>query len=154
MKMSEDPRTSAQASANDRKIVFLAGTYVTGIPSEAPDAPESFGTSRSPVSAEAAERPEVDLGDQVLDHAHRFGHATSGVNLDLVPLAIPKGQRVGPVSLFAGDRQGRRRVESAAQKDHGFPSHHPPLQYGLDFAADPGEPLVTCLRTTWQRMVT
>jgi hypothetical protein len=32
MKISLLPRVSAQASASDRKIVFRAGTYVTGMP--------------------------------------------------------------------------------------------------------------------------
>src|SRR5665213_1713042 len=60
VKMSLDPSTSAQAKANDRKMVFRAGTYVTG--------------SR-PFFADFAAAPFI----QLYLYAHRVKGLTPGV---------------------------------------------------------------------------
>ena len=52
MNISLAPSTSAHASANERKIVFRAGTYVTGIPCSISALSRPFGTSMSSVSAD------------------------------------------------------------------------------------------------------
>ena len=51
-KISLDCKTSAQAKEKERKIVFLAGTYVTGIDPLIVLSERSLGTSISSVSAE------------------------------------------------------------------------------------------------------
>ncbi len=65
MKMREAPATSAYARANERKIVFRAGTYVTGMPLLMALLGAGFGNINICCKSRAAEDTEIDPGGAV-----------------------------------------------------------------------------------------
>ena len=65
-----------------------------------------------------AEDPQVDVGHHVPSDALRVRDPLRGVQFDAVPLPVPEAQRVRHVALRPGDRQHRRRIQSAAEQHH------------------------------------
>ena len=60
-----------------------------------------------------AERPQVNLDDDVAHHPSRLGHSTGGLQLDRVTLAVAKRDGVRFIALALGDGKGRGRVQAA-----------------------------------------
>ncbi len=124
MKMSSASDTSANASANDRKIVLRAGTYVTGMPPPISSARSCLGTSMSAVSADPPKaRRSISVTTWRFD-AQRLRDARGEVELARVALAVAEGERVRLVALGARDRERRGRVKPAGQEDHRAPGRH------------------------------
>jgi hypothetical protein len=91
--MSLAPSTSAHASANERKIVFRAGTYVIGIPcpSRPPRAPWAH---RCRGQRRPAKDAQIDRRACDARHADRCGNPRAASKLPHMPLPIRERQRI------------------------------------------------------------
>src|SRR2546423_6608679 len=61
-----------------------------------------------------AENAEIDSSNTVVADARTSSHASSGVQFELMALAVIERQRVYFVSVTKCDRECRRRIEAAA----------------------------------------
>src|ERR1035437_1192322 len=102
MKICELSSTSAHASANERKMVFRAGTPLRP---PAPAGPTA-GWGRP------AEGIQADLGHQMPRGAERLGHPSRRVQFDLMPLPVVERERIALVALAPRQRQASRRIQA------------------------------------------
>ena len=67
----------------------------------------------------AAEGPQVEIEHALFHRPERRCHAPAGLHLDEVTLTISDRQRMAAKAFLSRHGEGRRRIQSAAQQDHG-----------------------------------
>ena len=65
----------------------------------------------------AAELAEVDIEDDMLGGAEVLRHASSGIELQAVPLPVPKGKGVTGEAIGLGDGERGGGVEATGEED-------------------------------------
>ena len=118
MTISVAPLVSATARANERKSVFRAGTYVTGI-RVFPSA--FFGTrDRAVGQGGAAERPERRDAEYAVRRGAVPPREPPGrAKLDTMPLAVVERQGVNRPAPARKEREAGAAVETARKEDDG-----------------------------------